>query len=116
MGIEEESKAISSLFTGRVKAVIYTQGSNGSVLYVRDLTFAANGFDVQVQDTTGAGDAFIGAVLYLLLKNNVGPSQLEAYFEKYHEELSKFANACGALRLQEKGQFNLFRRMTRLLN
>ena len=86
-GIEEESKAISSLFTGRVKAVICTKGSKGSVLYVREDTYSADGFSVQVQDTTGAGDAFIGAVLYLLLKNDVGPSQLEAYCEKHHEEL-----------------------------
>ena len=102
-GIEEEGQAISSLFTGRVKAVICTKGSKGSVLYVGDSTYAASGFSVQVQDTTGAGDAFIGAVLYLLLKNNVGPSQLAAYCEKHHEELLLFANACGALTTTGKG-------------
>lgn len=102
-GIEEESQAISSLFTGRVKAVICTKGSKGSVLYVGDFSYEADGFSVQVQDTTGAGDAFIGAVLHLLLKNDVGPSQLEAYCKKHYEELLLFANACGALTTTGKG-------------
>lgn len=102
-GIEEESAAISSLFTGRVKAVICTKGAKGSVLYVRDFTYQAVGFSVQVQDTTGAGDAFIGAVLHLLLKNDVRPSQLEAYCKKHCAELLSFANACGALTTTGKG-------------
>ena len=62
-----------------------------------------DGFSVQVQDTTGAGDAFIGAILFQLLKNDVRPSRLEAYCEKHHEALLSFANACGALTTTGKG-------------
>ena len=102
-GIEEEREAIASLFTGRVKVVICTKGSQGSVLYVRNDSYSADGFSVQVQDTTGAGDAFIGAFLFYLLKDEVRPSQLEAYCEKHHQELLLFANACGALTTTGKG-------------
>ncbi len=102
-GIEEEREAISSLFTGRVKAVICTKGSKGSVLYVGNHSYAAAGFSVQVQDTTGAGDAFIGAFLFQLLKNDVRCGQLEEYCQKHHEELLTFANACGALTTTGKG-------------
>lgn len=105
-GIEEEREAISSLFTGRVKAVICTKGFQGSVLYVRNDSYAADGFSVQVEDTTGAGDAFIGAFLFQLLKNNVRYAQLEDYCQKHYEELLIFANACGALTTTGKGAFS----------
>lgn len=102
-GIEDEAKAISSLFIGRVKVVICTKESRGSVLYIGNSKYEADGFSVHVQDTTGAGDAFIGAFLYHLLKHDVKSSQLEAFCKKYHDELLSFANACGALTTTGKG-------------
>lgn len=102
-GIEEESVAISSLFRGRVKVVICTKGSKGSVLYVGNHTYESAGFSVQVQDTTGAGDAFIGAFLFQLLKNEVRLADLESYCHSHHDELLTFANACGALTTTGKG-------------
>lgn len=73
-GIEEEQAAIESLFTGKVKMVLYTKGASGASLYMREIPNApinTAGFPVAAIDTTGAGDAFIGAFLYHL-------SQLEA--------------------------------------
>lgn len=102
-GIEDEDEAVSSLFTGRVKAVICTKGSEGSVLHLRDFSYEAGGFSVHAQDTTGAGDAFIGAFLHLLLENDVRLAQLEAFCKKHHHKLLSFANACGALTTTGKG-------------
>lgn len=102
-GIEEEREAIASLFIGRVKVVICTKASQGSVLYAGEDTYSSDGFSVQVQDTTGAGDAFIGAFLFQLLKNDLRCGQLEAYCQKHHDELLAFANACGALTTTGKG-------------
>ena len=53
-------KAIQSLFEGSVEAVIYTQG--GASIVLKDGTkIHHKGFKVKAIDTTGAGDAFIGA-------------------------------------------------------
>ncbi|MBA9026575.1 PfkB family carbohydrate kinase [Peribacillus huizhouensis] len=102
-GFEDEKAAISSLFTGRVKVVIYTKGAMGATLYGRDFSYTSKGYSVKVQDTTGAGDAFIGAFLHLLLENGIDPSQLEEFSRKHHEKLLTYSNACGALTTMGKG-------------
>ncbi|MGV3042306.1 carbohydrate kinase family protein [Staphylococcus rostri] len=66
--IEDEQRALQSLFQGRVKAVIYTQGSAGASLIFEDgTTFTARPNPVEAVDTTGAGDAFIGALIAELM-------------------------------------------------
>ena len=102
-GIEEESQSYFFTIYRSSESRYMHKRIKWFRLICKGSNICSNGFYVQVQDTTGAGDAFIGAVLYLLLKNNVGPSQLEAYFEKHHEELLLFANACGALTTTGKG-------------
>lgn len=114
-GIENEGEAIASLFIGRVKVVICTKGAKGSVLYVGDSFYAADGFSVRVQDTTGAGDAFIGAFLHLLLKSDVRPSLLEEFCKEQHDELLSFANACGALTTTGKGAMQSLPTQERIL-
>lgn len=90
--IKDKEKAIASLFKGNVEAVIYTEGKAGAALYTKDgLTEQQPGFKVEVVDTTGAGDAFIGAINYQILTQ--GKSKL---FEESQEFL-RFANAVGAL-------------------
>jgi fructokinase len=102
-GIEDEGKAIASLFTGEVKAVIYTKGANGAELYLNGEKFESKGFKANVQDTTGAGDAFIGGFLFKLLENNVSYGELEQLLVTKAEEFLTFANASGALTTQGKG-------------
>lgn len=102
-GVEDEQEAIDSLFVGSVKAIIYTKGADGAVLYVRNQAFTSKGFCVQVQDTTGAGDAFIGGFLYQLYKHKVTPSSLIEFCTKHHDEVLTFANASGALTTTGKG-------------
>ncbi|MEH7418996.1 carbohydrate kinase [Neobacillus drentensis] len=102
-GIVEVDRAIQSLFVGDVKAVIFTKGSEGAELYVKDKQFHSSGFAVDVQDTTGAGDAFIGGLLYKLLEKNVRQQNLEEVLQKYHKEILTYANASGALTTTGKG-------------
>ncbi|MCP6468110.1 PfkB family carbohydrate kinase, partial [Klebsiella pneumoniae] len=66
--IKDKQAAIDSLFKGNVEAVIYTEGKAGAALYTKEgLIAQETGFNVEVLDTTGAGDAFIGAINYQLL-------------------------------------------------
>lgn len=67
-GEENEKQAIQWLFQGDVEVVIYTKGPDGAVLYFKDGTIIEQqGIKVKAIDTTGAGDAFIGALISRLL-------------------------------------------------
>ena len=67
------------------KLVALTMGSEGSILATRDEIIVVPAFAVQVVDTTGAGDAYMGGLSYGLLQ---GWSL---------REIGRFANACAAL-------------------
>ncbi|MDH9162392.1 carbohydrate kinase family protein [Staphylococcus succinus] len=77
-GQNEELQAIQWLFQGKVEAVIYTKGPDGAVIYLKDGTVVEQpGFKVTAVDTTGAGDAFIGALISKLLTSECNePIQL----------------------------------------
>ncbi|MCM3790915.1 carbohydrate kinase [Domibacillus indicus] len=102
-GISEEKAAIASLFTGDVKAVVYTRGAAGASLFVNGTEIQADGFAVQVQDTTGAGDAFIGGFLFQLLQAGANLENVSSLLEQRGEEIVRFANAAGAITTTGKG-------------
>lgn len=102
-GLTNEEDAINSLFVGDVKAVIFTRGSEGADLYVNGECYHSSGYRVTVQDTTGAGDAFIGGFLYKLLEKNVSVSQLITILQEENQDILSYANASGALTTTGKG-------------
>ncbi|MFS0638656.1 carbohydrate kinase [Mesobacillus foraminis] len=102
-GIKDAEAAIHSLFRGDVRAVVYTKGAQGADLYVKGSKFTSKGYSVQVQDTTGAGDAFIGGFLYKLLMAEAVPENIEEILSQNYREILSFANASGALTTKGKG-------------
>lgn len=102
-GIQDEEQAVASLFKGNVRAVIYTKGAQGAVLHLPDYQFNASGYKVEVQDATGAGDAFVGGFLYQLLVRRADQSSLKNILLADHNEILRFANASGALTTTGKG-------------
>lgn len=99
-GIKDEKGALESLFKGNVKVVIYTRGGEGADIYTESYEIKVPGTKVPAVDTTGAGDAFIGAVLFKLIDKNIKPEELA---KNDAEELLRFANAVGALTCMKKG-------------
>ncbi len=68
--ILDETRAVAALFSmsARAKGILVTKGGNGSVFFTRDLTFVKTAaVKVKAIDTTGAGDCFIGCMLYKFL-------------------------------------------------
>ena len=67
-----------SLLTGdRTELVILTRGAAGATAFTADVETTVGGIEVEVVDTVGAGDAFMAAVLMVLLESdsfgNYGP-------------------------------------------
>ena len=84
-----------------MKVVVFTRGPDGSQIIFKDGTkFCHPGYTVSTVDTTGAGDAFIGAVIRKLTE-----SEYSAYSTLAESgwEVLRFANAVGAMTTMRKG-------------
>ena len=82
---ESAEQAAKILLKRGAKNVIVTLGSQGALFVSEHKTIQAASYQVDVVDTTAAGDAFIGGFASALLRD------LEI------DEVVKYANACGAL-------------------
>jgi len=79
--------------------ICITKGANGCIYYLRNEKGEKPSFNVTAQDTTGAGDAFLGALLYKLLKlKNMNELNIVLL-----GEYVTFANAAGAMSVTKKG-------------
>lgn len=102
-GIADERKAIESLFIGDVKLIIFTKGQKGADIYLKNTKYSSLGYPVLAEDTTGAGDAFIGGLLYQLLIYGAVQDNLEDIINEHYKDILSFANASGALTTTGKG-------------
>ncbi len=103
-GIENEAEAVRGLFGGMNKLVIVTKGALGSSIYTNGFTCEVAALKVDAQDTTGAGDAFVGGLLYFLQKEmknrNVSSFLID---EEKVKEMVHFASTCGAITTTRRG-------------
>ncbi|WP_323616960.1 ribokinase [Erysipelothrix rhusiopathiae] len=66
--LEDCKRAATTLFERGVKTVVFTLGGSGSICISKDHVDIIPSYAVEVVDTTGAGDAYIGTFLYGLSK------------------------------------------------
>lgn len=97
----EEAKAL--LFKGNAQIIIYTKGGDGAEIYTRTGMTSVEGNKVEVIDTTGAGDSFIGAFLYKLLESDVNAETLGQLSEETLKTYLSFANDYAAYSTLGKG-------------
>jgi ribokinase len=64
----DPDKAIQKMNTFKAETVTITLGAQGSITRYKDNVFHTHAFDVDVVDTTGAGDVFHGGYIYGLLQ------------------------------------------------
>jgi fructokinase len=86
---------VTPLWRDKIQLIAITRGANGVTLYTRSLHYDVPGFSVSAVDTTGAGDAFVAAMLVGILEN-------PDYIDKL-PQIARFANAVGALTTTQKG-------------
>ncbi|RNB85858.1 carbohydrate kinase [Brevibacillus fluminis] len=82
-----------------IRVIFVTLGVEGCYFRVGEQTGMQAGYTVKTVDTTGAGDAFCGAVLYRLLQIS-DPAACEV---EQLAEIVDFANAAGALSTAKMG-------------
>lgn len=82
--------------------VIVTLGKDGSAYRTGNTLRTQKAFDrVKAVDTTGAGDAFLGAFLYSVTQRDI--KEFKAADTKIIDEMMNFANAAAALCVMKKG-------------
>lgn len=100
-GYSDIKDAVPELLSGRGKYVIYTKGKNGAEIYTKNGMVGAPGYTIEVRDTTGAGDSFIGAFLFCILRDQV--KNLDSVSEEKLYEYLDFANAYAAYTTTKEG-------------
>jgi fructokinase len=88
-----------------VSAVIVTMAAEGCRVITRQNDIRVPGFPVHTVDTTGAGDSFVGAVLYQLVQRSIAVGDLANRLADETEVFGmfSFANKAGALTTTRRG-------------
>ncbi|MCY3831753.1 MAG: PfkB family carbohydrate kinase [Chloroflexi bacterium] len=88
---------VAPLWRERMEMICVTYGAKGAAAYLKDgSAIEHGGYAVKAVDTTGAGDAFVAAMLIGILENR-------ASWQTKLPEILDFANAVGALTCRRKG-------------
>lgn len=101
-GFENIEEALPTLFSHRAKYIVYSMGGDGAAVYLKNgKVVKETGYRVEVRDTTGAGDSFIGAFLYCILRDEV--RDLESVTEDTLKDYLRFANCYAAFTTTKEG-------------
>jgi fructokinase len=100
--------AIEKVFQAKITWLILSKGDQGLVAYqAKQKPIVIKGNKVKVVDTTGAGDALIGALLTKILAAGISKSKLASSALKMKEFLT-YANAVAALSTTKSGAIESF--------
>lgn len=86
------------------RIVLVTMGERGSFIRTKDFVKKYETYSVPVVDTTGAGDAFVGAFLYSLISLSKDNKQVSLDIDSGQiDGIMNFCNAAGSLTTRKKG-------------
>lgn len=98
-GKEPYVEAATAFMREGIGCVVVTLGKNGAYAANRQGSCQLLPPDAPVVDTTGAGDAFWGGFLHMLLEDDGKPSK----FSETRRDCTRFANAVATLCVQKRG-------------
>ncbi|MGN0194234.1 MAG: carbohydrate kinase [Pseudoramibacter sp.] len=90
--------AAAVLLAQGVRCVFVTLGADGAMLKTKDIQAFAPAMNVYAVDTTGAGDAFWGAILYQIANQG-----LDGLNPDNSKRVLRFANIVGGLCVEKRG-------------
>ncbi len=100
--------AIEKVFQAKITWLILSKGDQGLVAYqAKQKPMVIKGVKVKVVDTTGAGDALIGALLLKILASGISKAKLASSGLKMKEFLT-YANDVAALSTTKSGAIESF--------
>ena len=104
---DSEDAVRERLWRGPTQWLVVTDGTRPIRWFTRDGAGSVLTIAVRAVDTTGAGDAFVGGMLFGLADADVEASTLSAFAENgtRRDALLRFAAACGALAVTRTGSF-----------
>ena len=102
-----EVAVLQRLWQGRARAVIVTDGSESIRWFTRDADGMVPSFRVRAVDTTAAGDAFVGGLLFHLAQQDVDAARFGDFIGDTAalEAALRFAAAVGGLAVTRPGAF-----------
>lgn len=102
-----EDAVFERLFAGHAKLVLVTDGAADMHWRTRTARGTVVGFRVRAIDTTAAGDAFVGGLLFTLAQHGVDAASFDAFIadEAAIRDAMRFGAACGALAVTRHGAF-----------
>ena len=102
-GFEDLEAGIQAVMAKGVELLVISRGENGAIATNGDYRIELPGFEVDVVETTGAGDGFLGAIITELLPEREKTGSLAKISEDKARSALKTANAVGALACKKPG-------------
>lgn len=102
-GCEDLDAGIRAVMAKGVELLVISRGENGAIATNGDYRIELPGLEVDVVETTGAGDGFLGAIIAELLPAREKAGSLAAVSEDRVRDALKKATAVGALTCKKPG-------------
>lgn len=96
----ELSEGLQQLVPYNISLILVTLGEEGSIIHFKGATERVQAMKVNAVDTTGAGDAFVSAILYQISEYG---TDLESLSLADIVQFAKFASVSGGLAASVKG-------------
>lgn len=103
LGTEDPEAAAKQLFSMGCRLFLYTMGGDGAMAFTPAACASVPCYPVEVTDTTGAGDSFMGASLYHLVSRGISREMLAGLDAEALEELLRFASLYAAFTTTRRG-------------
>lgn len=106
MGHDEQT-VLARLWRGRAQAIVITDGAAPIRWFTREANGELPSFRMKTVDTTAAGDAFVGGLLFSLARRGIDAGNLADFLEDRaaFADALRFAAAVGGLAVTRQGAF-----------
>ena len=102
-GNKDIEENLDYIFDQGVKLLVFTSGKDGAVAYTKNVVANSKGIKVNAVDTTGAGDGFIGCLLYQMAKENVDLEQINILTEEQLKTYLDLSNKFCSISVTKEG-------------
>ncbi|MBE1161443.1 carbohydrate kinase family protein [Dyella acidiphila] len=107
LAVDGEQALLDRLWAGHTRLVVITDGPHPLRWHHPDADGELPCYNVPMVDSTGAGDAFVGGLLYQLAQQHVTRESIDGFIAtlpRLHAAL-RYASACGAVAVTRHGSF-----------